>query len=240
MSEPGGPRGLVDAVQIFDAAKAVDAGAAMLASANNSNVSVLRIGAGGDAEIDPQRLDQILVVLEGEGTIQTPTNTVSLKPRQGVLVPAGTQGRLTNTAGGQLVFFCMGASRPSVPPLTPPSEVLIKIPAADVEVKSGWLVHSPEIKDQGNLCVYTIDRATLGVSPLIMEEWNQVSILRTTCRYVREGDQLVSRLPDRIVRWYRLEGLSDGDYVVRGDNTRTRVRVDLRPFFERQARARTQ
>ena len=240
MSEPAGPRGLVDAVQIFDAADVVPSGVSSLASSHHSNVSVLRIPPSSHAEIDPQGLDQILVVLEGEGTVQTASSTVALQPRQGVLIPPGTHGRLTNTTDTELVFFCMEASRPSVPSLTPPSQVLLKIPVADVAEKSGWLVHSPEVKNQGSLCVYTIDRATLGVSPLIMEEWNQVSILRTTCSYVREGDHLIAKLPDRIVRWYRLEGLSDGDYVVRADRTRTRVRVDLRPFFERQARSRPQ
>jgi len=230
----------VDAVQIFDAAKVVASGVSSLASSHNSNVSVLRIPPASDAVIDPQGLDQILVVLEGEGTVQTPSGTIALQPRQGVLIPPDTHGRLANTKDTELVVFCMGASRPSVPPLSPPSQVLIKIPVADVDAKSGWLVHSPEIRNQGSLCVYTIDRATLGVSPLIMEEWNQVSILRTTCSYVWEGDQLIAKLPDRIVRWYRLEGLSDGDYVVRPDRTRTRVRVDLRPFFERQARSRPQ
>jgi mannose-6-phosphate isomerase-like protein (cupin superfamily) len=240
MSEATAPKGLVDAVQIFDVAKVAESGISGLASSRNSNVSTLRVPPASTMQIDPQGLDQILVVLEGEGTIETSSGTVQLQPRQGVLIPPGTEGRLTNTTDAELVFFCMGASRPSVPSLSPPAEVLLKIPVAEVEAKSGWLVHSPEIRAQGSLCVYTIDRATLGISPLIMEEWNQVSILRTTCGYVREGDQLVAKLPDRIVRWYRLEGLDDGDYIVRPDRTKTRVRVDLRPFFERQAREKAQ
>src|SRR5262249_28881628 len=109
-----------------------------------------------------------------------------------------------------------------------PSDVHIRIP---VEYVNG--------KGIGNsIYVYTMDRLTIGLSPLIMEEWNVVSTLRMNCKYFKEGDDvIVAQLPERVVEWYQLKGLGESDYTLRADRTRTRVRVDFSPWVERRAHA---
>ena len=68
-----------------------------------------------------------------------------------------------------------------------------------------------------------------------MEEWNQASALRMNCKFRREGDQLLATLPERVVRWYGLDDLCEGDYTLTHDRRRSRVRVDLTPLIARRA-----
>jgi hypothetical protein len=48
------------------------------------------------------------------------------------------------------------------------------------------------------------------------------------CEYEREGDWVTARLPLRLVQWYKLEGLKEGDYKLEPQPDGARVRVSLR------------
>jgi mannose-6-phosphate isomerase-like protein (cupin superfamily) len=224
MAERPGLQGLVDAVQTFDASTVVASGLTSLASSPNSHISVLRIARGGDAEINPPGSDEILVVLEGECQVQTAHGMVPVRQNQGVLIPPATHGRLVNSGGTDLVVFSMATKHPSAAPPNQPSDVRIKVPLEYIDAKG----------IRKSVYAYAMDRTTIGISPVIMEEWNQVSVLRMNCSYEQEGDHILAKLPERIVSWYRLEGLTDDDYLLRPDRTRVRVRVNLTPFHQRQ------
>ena len=226
MSNQAPPQGLVDEVQTFDATEALKTGHFDMATSPNSHITVVRVPLRGDTQIQPEDSDQILVVLEGACRVDTPSGSHSLGVSQGVLIPPGTNCRFTNTSEDQLVLFSMETRRPSDLMSNRPSAVVVRIPVEYLDAKG-----------IGNrIYAYTMDRLTIGISPHIMEEWNQVSTLRMNCKYRREGDQIVAMLPERIVGWYRLEGLTDGDYTLRTDRTKTRVRVNLSPYVERRLR----
>lgn len=227
MSNQARPQGLVDAVQTFDATEALKTGRFDMAISPNSHITVIRVLPGEETRIHPEDSDQILVVLEGTCSVDTPTGTHALGLNQGMLVPPGTDCRFANTSEAPLVLFSMLTRRPSDLMSNRPSEVVVKIPLEYLAAKG-----------IGNrIYAYTMDRLTIGISPHIMEEWNQVSTLRMNCKYRREGDLVVAMLPERIVGWYRLEELNDGDYTLRTDRTMSRVRVNLSPYVERRLRS---
>lgn len=219
------PEGLVDAVQTFRVPIALQENSVDMATSPNSHIAVLQLAPGEKTHTLPQASDQILVVLKGECSVEAPSGAFALERDHGMMIPPSVSCAITNTAQTELVFLTMRSQRPTAPVSNVTSDILVKIPAEQINAKG--LGHS--------LYAYVMDRRTIGISPLIMEEWNQVSAMRMNCKYEKVGDQVVARLPQRIVGWYHLAELTDSDYTLLPARNRTRVRVDLTPFIERQA-----
>ena len=225
MTEQNRPEGMLDRVQIFSMAQAAGAGAA-LATSPNSNIVAVRVPAGEATRIEAQESDRILVLLRGECSVDSPSGKRRLDPQQGMLIPAGVVCHLENDGRGDAVFFSMQTKRAAALVANTVSDVRVNVPVEYLDAKGiGSRIYA-----------YTIDRCTIGLSPLIMEEWNQVSAVRMNCKYERVDDQVVATLPQRLVEWYGIADLTDGDYTLRPDRTRTRVRVNITPFVERKAR----
>jgi len=225
MPEQTPVQGLVDQVQIYSVAQAGRQLSSDLADSPNSTISVLRLAPGEATELAAQGSDRILVVLRGEGSATWPDGDRPLKTQQGMLIPPDLSCRLTNTGQSELVVYSMETRRP---------EALVANVASDVHVRAP--LDQMNAKGIGNrIYAYVMDRATIGLSPLIMEEWNKVSAVRMNCKYERVGDEVVATLPARVVQWYGIDDLGEGDYTIRTDRTRTRVRVDISPFVTRKA-----
>jgi hypothetical protein len=232
--------GGVDEVQIFDASglvtEAIERGSledyVEMAKSSNCELSILRAPARGELELraDPDA-DRILLLLRGECTVQGPSETRSLRMRQGVLLPVGVAARFTATGGEPLAFFAMrtesGTKRPGyVPNIS--SGVLVKVPAAEVDAQG--LQH--------HVFIYALDRETIGISAWRLDELNFASILRMNCEYERSGDDLLVNLPERLVRWLQLRDLTEDDYHIVPSSERTYVKVDIRPLVRRELSAR--
>lgn len=219
-------QGLVDEVQTFNVGEALRQQHLEMASSPNSDITVLRLARGGKTQISPQQSDQILVVLEGGCTLEGTAGAYALATDQGALVPAGVTCGIANSTEDELVLFSMRTKQRVAPVANVASAVKVKVPAEHLSGKGlGTKMYA-----------YVMDHRTIGISPLIMEEWNQASALRMNCSFERVGDEVVATLPRRVVEWYRLAEVADDDYTIRPDRTRTRVRVDLGPYIERQAR----
>jgi hypothetical protein len=80
-----------------------------------------------------------------------------------------------------------------------------------------------------------MDRATVGISSVLLEEWNKKSLLRMHCEYEKAEDFVVAKLPERLVQWYQIETLAESDYRLIPEGDRLRARLDLRPMIRRQA-----
>jgi mannose-6-phosphate isomerase-like protein (cupin superfamily) len=222
MSETAPPQGLVDAVQLF--ALAAAQGRGDLAASPNSQMTVLRVPPRGEMEIHNQGSDQILVVLRGACEVTGLSTRQELKADQGVLVPPDVTCRISNPGPAELVFLSMQTQRAPGYVVNAPSDVTLRIPTAYLDGKAmGHRIYA-----------YIIDRRTIGFSTHIMEEWNQASALRMHCHFEVDGDEITVTLPERIVRWYQLDDLRDGDYTFRPDRIRTRVRADFTPYITRQ------
>lgn len=234
MASEAPDRGQQDEVQIFDIAEALKRhelhGRRDMATSPNSYIAVFQTPPrGGETHVHSHPdSDQILFVLRGECTVEGLSGRYVLKPNQGVLIPAGVNYGFTNTAQEDLVFLSMrtestGGRRVGYVPNVP-SDVEVAIPEEAISA-NGLGSH---------VYVYALDRRTIGISPLLLEEWNRGSLLRMNCTYRRVGDRVVAILPERIARWYRLADLADSDYVLLRDPDNTRVRVDLGPLMERE------
>jgi len=71
----------------------------------------------------------------------------------------------------------------------------------------------------------------------LLEEWNKKSLLRMHCEYEKSGDYVIATLPQRLVQWYQIESLAEGDYRFIPEDDKMRIRADLRPLIKRQALA---
>jgi mannose-6-phosphate isomerase-like protein (cupin superfamily) len=175
--------------------------------------------------------DQILFAIEGDCTVEGLTGRYLLHPNQGVLVPAGTNYSFTNTTEKPLIFLSLrtcteegsGGRRVAYVPSVP-SDVGIKVPAAQISAQ-GIGTH---------LYVYALDGATIGVSPLLHDDWNRATILRMEATYENAGDSIVAVVPERLADWYRLDDLTEGDYTITPDPDGTRVTINITPAIERQ------
>ncbi|HZT09252.1 MAG TPA: cupin domain-containing protein [Chloroflexota bacterium] len=237
MSELTPEPGTTDQVQIFDVREALTHqdhlhGRVDMATSPNSYIAVFRTPPrGGETHVHSHPdSDQILFVLEGECTVEGLDGRYTLSQNQGVLIPAGVNYGFTNTTDRDLIFLSMrtestGGRRVAYVPNVP-SDVAVKIPVALIGAKGiGTHVYA-----------YAMDRHTIGISPLLTEDWNKGSLLRMNCIYEKAGDDhIVAFLPERIARWYRLSDLHDGDYSLLPDPDNTRVRVDLTPLIQREA-----
>lgn len=172
--------------------------------------------------------DQILFLLGGECLMRGLGTEYLLKAYQGALVPAGVNYGFTNVSEEQLILLTLrteatgGRQVGYVPNV--PSDAEVRIPEALISAK-GIGQH---------MYVYAIDRQTIGVSPLLLEEWNRAGIARMNCEYRRSGQDIVVSLPERLALWYQVDDLTDGDYSVIADQGQTRVRIDLSAALARR------
>jgi quercetin dioxygenase-like cupin family protein len=172
--------------------------------------------------------DQILFVVKGELTAVGLDGSYPLKALQGSLIPAGVNYGFTNQTDDEVVFISMrtestGGRRVAYVPNVP-SDAQIKIPA---EAISGRGLGS-------HLYVYAMDRRTIGVSPLLLDEWNRGAFLRMDCDFEQSGDSVMAILPERFSRWYQMDDLAEGDYRIITDPERTKVRIDLTAGISRR------
>ena len=224
-----------DEVQIFDVADALEAweripGRIDMAKSPKSYVALFKTAPrGGETHIHQHPdSDQILFVLKGDVTVEGLSGKYTLKPNQGVLIPASVHYGFTNETDEDVLFLSMRTESPGgrrvayVENL--PSNVRIKIP-------------KEAIMAQGlrrSLYVYALERNNFGIATLLLEEWNKGSLLRMNCAFEMEGDHIIARLPQRLVQWYGIQDLTESDYKLVGEPDRTRVRVNLDPFTRRQ------
>ncbi|MGH7770447.1 MAG: cupin domain-containing protein [Candidatus Binatia bacterium] len=223
------PVTMVDEVQIFDVGKTLKEGDSVvgrtdMARSPNSFVAVFQTKPrGGETHIHQHPdSDQILFVLKGELTVEGLTGKYALNPNQGVLIPAGVHYGFTNTQQEDLIFLSMrtessGGRRVAyVKNVT--SSVQLKIPAAALSGAKGL---------GRNIFVYAINRDTFGVSSLLHEDWNKGSLLRMNCDYQMNDGNVVAKLPERLVQWYKIDRLPESDYKLTLEPEMSRVRVEL-------------
>ncbi|MCZ6625922.1 MAG: cupin domain-containing protein, partial [Deltaproteobacteria bacterium] len=199
-----------DEVQIFDVGEALKkrdqiSGRVDMAKSPNSFVAVFRTRPrGGETHIHQHPdSDQILFVLKGEVTVEGLSGKYILNPNQGVLIPAGVHYGFTNTTQEDVIFLSMrtestGGRRVAYVKNVP-SNILVKIPADEISAKGVGR----------HIYVYAMDRSTIGISSLLLEEWNKKSLLRMNCQYEKSGNHIVAKLPERLAQWYKIETLSD-------------------------------
>lgn len=219
---------MADEVQIFDVDEALKKGDQLsgrtdMAKSPNSFVAVFRTRPrGGETHIHHHPdSDQILFVLKSELTVEGLSGKYTLKPNQGVLIPAGVHYGFTNTTQEDLIFLSMrtesSGGRRVAYVKNVPSDVHLKIPAQALTAK-GIGRH---------IYVYAMDRDTFGVSPLLFEDWNKGSLLRMNCEYEQDDGHVIAKLPERLVQWYKIDKLTDTNYKLIAEPDRTRVRVQL-------------
>jgi mannose-6-phosphate isomerase-like protein (cupin superfamily) len=232
MATQTAPQAFSDEVQIFDVAESVLkrdhlSGRVDMAKSPNSFVAVFQTRPrGGEAHIHQHPdSDQILFLLKGELTLESLSGKYSLKPNQGVLIPAGVHYGFINTTDEDAVFLSMRTEstggRRVAHVANVASEVRLRVP--------GNLILSRGIGR--HVYVYALDRTSFGVSAVLLEEWNKASLLRMNCEYERDGDAIVAKLPLRLVQWYKLDGLKEEDYNLLPVEDGARVRVDLSPLL---------
>ncbi|MFQ5682522.1 MAG: cupin domain-containing protein [Candidatus Binatia bacterium] len=224
----------VDEVQFFDVGKTINtrdelSGRVEMARSPNSFIGLFQTRPrGGETHIHQHPdSDQILFILKGELTVEGLSGKFTLNPNQGVLIPAGVHYGFTNTTQEDVIFLTMrteatGGRRVAYVP-NPPSNVHVKIPAKEICAK-GIGRH---------IYVYAMNRSTIGISPVLMDEWNKASLLRMNCQYEKQDDYVVAELPQRLVRWYQLEQLKESDYRLVTEAEKIRVRMDITPLVQR-------
>lgn len=221
----------VEEVQVFNVEDAINkrdnlSGRVEMARSPHSFIALFQTRPrGGETHIHQHPdSDQILFILKGELTVEGLTGKFTLKPNQGVLIPAGVHYGFTNTTQEDVLFLTMrteatGGRRVAYVP-NPPSNIHVKIPAAEICAKGVGR----------HIYVYAMDRSTIGISPVLMDEWNKASLLRMNCEYEKQGDVIVAKLPQRLVDWYKIQSLSDSDYRLLTEPEKIRVRMDISPL----------
>jgi mannose-6-phosphate isomerase-like protein (cupin superfamily) len=223
-----------DEVQIFDAGEVLRTGEIPgrvgMAISPNCEIVVLRAAPGADLQYQvASDADDILLVVKGKANVRLPSGERTLDVNQGVLVPAGVDPRARSVGDEELVLLSMRTGAPEgrpgyVPNM--PSGVKVKIPAAEIAAK-GLGKH---------LYVFAMNQHTIGVGINATEEWNLGSLLRMNCEFERSGDDVLVNLPERMVRWYQVRDIAEGDYRIIPDDG-TRLRVDLTPLIQRETSA---
>lgn len=236
MAREPGEREQDPQVQYFDIGEALtkrDAVHGRVDMANSSNcfIAVFKTPPGGGELRYHQHpdSDQILVVVKGELAVGGPGAERLVKENQGVLIPAGAYYGFKNRTQEDVVFLSLrtessGGRYVAYDP-NRPSDVLVRIPAEELAAKGIG----------SRIYLYALDRHTIGVSPHLLHEWNAASLLRMHCEWDRSGQHILANLPERMVKWYKIDDLTDSDYHIVADPENTRVRVDLTPLLDRQA-----
>ncbi len=224
----------VAGVQFFDVGKAINtrdelSGRVEMARSPNSFIGLFQTKPrGGETHIHQHPdSDQILFILKGELTVEGLSGKFTLNPNQGVLIPAGVHYGFTNTTQEDVIFLttrteATGGRRVAYVP-NPPSNIHVKIPAEEICAK-GIGRH---------IYVYAMNRSTIGISPVLMDEWNKASLLRMNCQYEKQDDYIVAKLPQRLVQWYKLEQLTESDYRLLTEPEKIRVRMDITPLVQK-------
>ncbi len=224
----------VDEVQFFDVGKAINtrdelSGRVEMARSPNSFIGLFQTKPrGGETHIHQHPdSDQILFILKGELTVEGLSGKFTLNPNQGVLIPAGVHYGFTNTTQEDVIFLttrteATGGRRVAYVP-NPPSNIHVKIPAEEICAK-GIGRH---------IYVYAMNRSIIGISPVLMDEWNKASLLRMNCQYEKQDDYIVAKLPQRLVQWYKLEQLTESDYRLLTEPEKIRVRMDITPLVQK-------
>ena len=237
MADEARQRDPVSEVQVFDVAAALGKSDGLhsrvdMASSPNSYIAVFGVGPRlGETRVHSHPdSDQILFVLKGKCTVEGLAGRYAVEADQGVLIPAGVNYGFTNMTEEPLVFLSMrteasGGRRMAYVPSVP-SDVGIRIPVAQLGAQG--------IGSQ--LYLYALDERTIGVSPMIVDDWNRTAAVRMECTYEKSGDSVVAVVPERLAERYRLDDLLDSDYAVTADPNGTRVTVDLTALIERQIR----
>lgn len=226
----------VDEVQVFDVRNFIDkrdnlSGRLDMARSPNSFIGLFQTRPrGGETHIHQHPdSDQILFILKGELTVEGLSGKSVLKSNQGVLIPAGVHYGFTNTTQEDVLFLTMrtessGGRRVAYVPNVP-SDIYVKIPADEIGAK-GFGRH---------IYVYAMDRSTIGISPLLMEEWNKGSLLRMNCEYEKQDNAIIAKLPQRMKQWYKLDQLSESDYRLLTESEKIRVKLDLTPLIQKRS-----
>lgn len=222
-------------VQVFDVSEALQrrnlVGRVDMATSPDSFIAVFQVPPrGGETHVHQHPdSDQILFILKGEATVEGLSGRYSVKENQGVLIPAGVYYGFTNTTTEDLIFLSMrteasGGRRVAYVEETP-AQVTITIPEAEIGAKGigTWIF------------AYALNRRTIGLSPLLFEDWNKGSLLRMNSDFERTDGQVVVRLPERFAQWYDLSALGEADYRIISEPDKTRVRVDLSPLIRRES-----
>jgi mannose-6-phosphate isomerase-like protein (cupin superfamily) len=229
--------GASDEVQIFDPGQILSEAAGELqdrrglATSPNCDILLRQAPPGGGLEVETDaHSDQIIFVLRGECRVEAPSGEYSLGANGGALVRSGTTVRCVNSGTSELALLTLrtgaGEERPGYVP-NRPSGVFLRVPAAEISAR-GLPRH---------LYVFAMSQRIIGIGTNATEEWNLGSLLRMNCQYVRDGDDVLVNLPERMVRWYRLRDVAEGDYRIISDPDHWRCRIDLTPLIEREATA---
>jgi mannose-6-phosphate isomerase-like protein (cupin superfamily) len=231
------------AVQVFDVADALreaDSRSAALpgrvdmASSPNCYIAFFRTHPGhGEPHVHchPDS-DQILYVLKGECTVEGLSGQYVLEAEQGVLIPAGVNYGFTNLTDEDIMFLSLrtestGGRRVGYVAGIP-SDAMFEIPEGEIVAKGIGT----------RLYAYALDRRTIGISPLLIDEWNRAGILRMECEFDRRNGTIFASLPERLAKWYELDDLTEVDYRIETDPEHHRVRIDLSPIVDRHAAQR--
>lgn len=224
----------VDAVQIFDVTESMKkkdhlSGRVDMARSSNSYIAVFQTPPrGGETHVHQHPdSDQILFILKGELTIEGLDGRYTLGPDQGVMIPAGVHYGFTNTSREDVVFLTMrtestGGRRVAYVPNVA-SDIRVKIPVEEIGAK-GFGRH---------IYVYAMDRNTIGISPILMEEWNKASLLRMHCGFEQQGDTIIATLPMRMAQWYKIDHLDESDYQLLTEPEKVRVKMDITPLLRK-------
>lgn len=224
-----------DVVQVFDVTESMKkkdqiSGRVDMARSPHSYIAVFQTKPrGGETHIHQHPdSDQILFILKGELTVEGLDGRFTLTPNQGVMIPAGVHYGFTNVTDEDVVFLTMrteasGGRRVAYVPNVS-SNVKVEIPTEYIGAR-GFGRH---------IYVYAMDRNTIGISPVLMEEWNKASLLRMHCDFEEKGDSIIADLPLRMTQWYKIDKLEDSDYLLEPEPENVRVKVDISPLLERQ------
>jgi len=224
-----------DKVQVFDVTESMKkkdhlSGRVDMARSPNSYIAVFQTRPrGGETHVHQHPdSDQILFILKGELTVEGLDGRFTLTPNQGVLIPAGVHYGFTNVTEEDVVFLTMrteasGGRRVAYVPNVS-SNIKVKIPAESIGAR-GFGRH---------IYVYAMDRNTIGVSPILMEEWNKASLLRMHCDFEQKDDMIIADLPLRMTQWYKIDRLEDSDYRLHPEPENVRVKVDITPLLEKR------
>ena len=151
-----------------------------------------------------------------------------MKPEQGVLVPSGLSCTFHSTSDEELAILSLRSdsaeSRPGYLPNTG-SGVIVRVPDPETPFYSGRRVY-----------LFALDQRTIRASPNAPQEWNAAAFLRMHCDFERVGNDVLLDLPERLVRWYGVRGLTEDDYRIIPE-TEASVLIDLSPLVEREAEA---
>jgi len=207
----------------------MQAGQAEMASSPNCEILVRRAPPHGRIDIPEEaNADTIVLVLQGRADVEGPSGRRALAADQGVLVPSGLRCTFHNTGEQELTILTLRSdsaeSRPGYLPNVG-SGVIVRVPNPATPFYGGRRIY-----------LFALDHRTIRASPRAPQEWNTAAFLRMHCDFEHVGDAVLLDLPERLVRWYGVRHLTEGDYRIVPESDDS-VLIDLGPFVERDAAA---